>query len=149
MSEKKRGPLGQLIDAVRSAVSWLREGPIGTTVDFAIEKIDSFLGPSGKAWVANGVDELRQAVALGNVQVQAGNNPGLWATITTGEATAERMAGDRDTAQVLHQTRDVPNPEQGKTYTLEELRGMAEERAPASHEMEHGNAQDHQQGHGR
>ncbi len=53
--------------------------------------MDKFLGPSGKAWMANGLDELRQAVALGNGQIQAGNNPGLWGTITTGEATAERM----------------------------------------------------------
>ena len=69
----------------------LRESAPAQALDKAIEVTDRILGPSGKAWLANGLDELRQAVALGNTQIQAGNNPGLWGTITTGEATAERM----------------------------------------------------------
>jgi hypothetical protein len=69
----------------------LRESAPAQALDKAIEVTDHLLGPSGKAWLANGLDELRQAVALGGAQIQAGNNPGLWGTITTGEATAERM----------------------------------------------------------
>lgn len=92
----------------------LREGPVGQTVDRAIEAIDQFLGPSGKAWAANGLDELRQAVAHGTEQVQAGNNPGLWGNITTGEATADRL-DDRDKNEVLRSTYEVP----GKTAAAE------------------------------
>lgn len=88
----------------------------GKAVDKAMNGIDRFLGPSGKAWFANGLDELRQAVALGNGQVQAGNNPGLWGTITTGEATAERMGGDKQKA--LQMSYEVP-----KENILQKLRG--------------------------
>jgi len=80
VDEKKKGLLEQL-----------RESRPAQALDKVIEATDKFLGPSGKAWLANGLDELRQAVSLGNTQIQAGNNPGLWGTITTGEATAERM----------------------------------------------------------
>jgi hypothetical protein len=80
MGEKKKGILEQL-----------RRNKFTQVLDKAIEGTDKFLGPSGKAWLANGLEELRQAVALGNGQVQGGNNPGLWGTITTGEATADRM----------------------------------------------------------
>src|SRR5690348_15236140 len=77
-------------------------------VDKTLEVTDKLLGASGKAWLANGLDELRQAVALGNGQVQAGNNPGLWGTITTGEATAERLGTDKDKQAALYGTYDVP-----------------------------------------
>lgn len=75
----------------KSILDQLRESKPAQAVDTVLEAADKFLGPSGKAWLANGLDELRQAVAHGNAQVQAGNNPGLWGTITTGEATADRM----------------------------------------------------------
>jgi hypothetical protein len=80
VDEKRKGILDQL-----------RESKPVKALDVILEDIDKFLGPSGKAWLANGLDELRQAIAHGNTQVQGGNNPGLWGTITTGEATAERM----------------------------------------------------------
>jgi hypothetical protein len=88
----------------QSLLQQLRDSPVAKVVDAAIEATDQFLGPSGKAWMANGLDELRQAVALGTEQVQAGNNPGLWGTITTGEATIDRT---------------------GK-LSLDEMRGMAQ-----------------------
>jgi len=69
----------------------LKESAPARAIDWTSEAVDKFLGPSGKAWMANGLDELRQVFSFGNVQVQPGNNPGLWGTITTGEATAERM----------------------------------------------------------
>jgi hypothetical protein len=75
----------------KSILEQLRASKPAQALDKAIGATDQFLGPSGKAWLANGLDELRQAIALGNGQIQAGNNPGLWGTITTGEATAERM----------------------------------------------------------
>lgn len=78
-------------EAKKTILQQLRESAPAQALDKAIEAADRFLGPSGKAWLANGLDELRQAVALGNGQIQGGNNPGLWGTITTGEATAERM----------------------------------------------------------
>ncbi len=78
-------------DKKKSILEQIRESKPAQAVDNVIEAMDKFLGPSGKAWIANGLDEIRQAVALGNSQVQPGNNPGLWGTITTGEATAERM----------------------------------------------------------
>jgi hypothetical protein len=75
----------------KNILEQLRASKPAQVLDKAIEAMDTFLGPSGRAWLANGLDELRQAVALGNGQIQAGNNPGLWGTITTGEATAARM----------------------------------------------------------
>jgi hypothetical protein len=80
VDEKKKGILEQL-----------RASKVAQVVDKVIEGTDKFLGPSGKAWLANGLEELRQAVALGNGQIHGGNQPGLWGTITTGEATADRM----------------------------------------------------------
>jgi hypothetical protein len=80
VDEKKKGILEQL-----------RMSKPAQALDKVIEGADKFLGPSGKVWVANGLDELRQAVALGNTQVQGGTNPGLWGTITTGEATMARL----------------------------------------------------------
>lgn len=44
-----------------------------------------------KAFMANGLDELRQAFHPGVEQIQAGNAPGLYGTPTTGEATVERL----------------------------------------------------------
>jgi hypothetical protein len=75
----------------KTILEQLRASKPAQVLDKAIEGTDKFLGPSGKAWLANGLEELRQAVALGNTQIQGGNNPGLWGTITTGEATADRM----------------------------------------------------------
>lgn len=114
-------------EAKRGILQKLRDGPVGRTVDSAIEATDQFLGPSGKAWLANGLDELRQAVALGTDQIQAGNNPGLWGSITTGEATAERLAGDRSSEKDLHESYEVP-----KEMSLDELRGYARDRAKAA-----------------
>jgi len=102
----------------RSILQKIRDGPVGQSVDAVIEGTDKFLGPSGKAWLANGLDELRQAVALGTDQIQGGNNPGLWGTITTGEATAERLAGE---------SFDVP-----VKMSLDELRGYARDRIQAN-----------------
>src|ERR1700677_1187587 len=68
----------------QSILQQLRESAPAQALDKAIEVTDHFLGPSGKAWLANGLDEIRQAVSLGNEQIQPGNNPGLWGTITTG-----------------------------------------------------------------
>jgi len=101
----------------QSILQKIRDGPVGQSADAVIEGVDQFLGPSGKAWVANGLEELRQAVALGTEQIHGGNNPGLWGTITTGEATAERLAGE---------SFDVP-----VKMSLDELRGYARERNQA------------------
>src|ERR1051326_1649034 len=112
--EPKRQNIG------KRSLQELREGPVGRTVDRAIEVTDAFLGPSGKAFLANGLDEIRQAVQPAfATQVGAGNNPGLHGTITTGEATAERMAGDHDKA--LQASYEVPK------LSLDELRGYAKE----------------------
>ncbi len=84
-------PAKELTNAIAEDVQALRESAPAKLLDKGIEIADKVAGPSGKAWLANGLDELRQAVALGNGQIQAGNNPGIWGSITTGEATAERM----------------------------------------------------------
>lgn len=111
-----------IIQAMRDGVQALRDGPVGQAIDKAIDTADQALGTTGKAWLANGLDELRQAVAHGSEQVQAGNNPGLYGTITTGEATAERMEGkDR---QAPASSFDVP----GK-MSLADLRQHAADRA--------------------
>ena len=102
MTAEKKTTLQQL----RESVQKLRDGPVGKAVDVALDATDKVLGPSGKAWIANGLDEVRQAVALGQEQVQPGNNPGLWGNITTGEATAERMAGDMHSA--LARSYEIP-----------------------------------------
>jgi len=49
------------------------------------------MSPAVKAWLANGLEELRQVFNPGVQQIQPGNNPGVWGTITTGEATKERL----------------------------------------------------------
>jgi hypothetical protein len=100
----------------------VRESAPARALDTVIDAVDRFLGPSGKAWLANGLDELRQAVSLGNGQVQAGNNPGLWGTITTGEATAERLGN----------------------LTLDDLRGHAADQA-----KENDQTKTHERGHDR
>ncbi|MBA4067177.1 MAG: hypothetical protein C0501_26425 [Isosphaera sp.] len=51
-------------------------------------------GASDKAWLANGLDELRQVLHPSVQQVQPGNTPGLWGSPTTGEQTAERLGRD-------------------------------------------------------
>jgi hypothetical protein len=103
----------------------LRDSAPAQALDKAIEVTDKFLEPSGKAWLANGLDEIRQAFVPGNTQIQPGNNPGLWGTITTGEATAERM-GD---------------------LSLDDLRGYAAARAKeADQAMERGHTQEHERG---
>jgi hypothetical protein len=96
--------------AKKSVLQQIQESPIAQALDKTLGVIDKFLGPSGKAWLANGLDEWRQVFVPGVQQIQAGNNPGLWGTITTGEATAERMAGDHEKQAVLHSTYDVPEP---------------------------------------
>jgi hypothetical protein len=101
----------------KSVLQKIRESPVAQAIDKGIEATDKFLGPSGKAWLANGLDELRQAVALNNGQIQAGNNPGLWGTITTGEATAERMGGDKHEA--LQASYEVPQAETQKQQVAE------------------------------
>ena len=149
MSDQKKVRLADIRKAIsaparvaKAAVQELREGTVGKAVDAAIDKVDKFLGPSGKAWLANGLDELRQAVALGNGQVQAGNNPGLWGTITTGEATAERLAGDKDKEQTVQASQDVPKQ---KKFSLEELRGIAAQKSKeAQQRMERGHDRGHE-----
>jgi hypothetical protein len=118
MSEKKK-----------SAVEQLRSSMFAQAVDKALNATDKFLGPSGKAWFANGLDELRQVFVPGVQQIQPGNNPGLWGTITTGEATAERMAGDLDKDAALQVSYEVPQIEAKKEMTLDELRGYAKEKS--------------------
>lgn len=105
-----------------SGLQALRESAAAQAVDKVIDGVDRFLGTSGKAWLANGLDELRQAVALGSQQIQAGNSPGLWGTITTGEATAERLAGEKQ--NTLQTTYEVPEAKQ--EMSLDELRGYAQ-----------------------
>lgn len=117
----------------KSTLQKLRDGPVGKAVEAALEKTDKALGPSGKAWLANGLDELRQAVALGSDQIQPGMSPGVWGTITTGEATAERMAGDHEKQAALRVSYDVP----AKT-TVGDLARTTEERTPQQEEREHG-----------
>jgi hypothetical protein len=46
VDEKKKGILAQL-----------RESKPAQVLDHAIETTDQFLGPTGKAWLANGLDE--------------------------------------------------------------------------------------------
>jgi hypothetical protein len=128
----------------KSALEKIRESPIAQALDKTISVIDKFLGPSGKAWFANGLDELRQAVALGNGQIQAGNNPGLWGTITTGEATAERMAGDHEKDEALQISYEIP--ETKPETTLDKLRGYAKDRADvALDRMDNAHKQEHRQ----
>lgn len=129
--EAVKAPAKELANAIGEDVQALRESTFAKGVDNVIEATDKFLGPSGKAWMANGLDELRQAVALGAEQVQGGNNPGLWGTITTGEATAERLAGDRGVEGSLNASFEVP-----KQVSLEEMRGMAKENAQQDKGME-------------
>ena len=107
-------------DKKKSILQQLRESGPAQVLDKAIEATDRFLGPSGKAWLANGLDELRQAVALGGTEIQAGNNPGLWGTITTGEATAERMGN----------------------LSLDDLRGYAATRSDAERTQTHEHARE-------
>ncbi len=78
-------------DHKQSLLEQLRQSAPAKAIDKAVEATDHFLGPSGKAWLANGLDELRQVFTPGVEQIQPGNNPGLWGTITTGEATFDRV----------------------------------------------------------
>lgn len=118
-------PIKELGRAISEDIQALRESGPAKFLDKAIETTDKILGPSGKAWLANGLDELRQAVALGNGQIQGGNNPGLFGTITTGEATAERMG----------------------ELSMDDLRGYAAARAKeADHAMERGHNLEHEKG---
>ncbi|WP_020469604.1 hypothetical protein [Zavarzinella formosa] len=60
----------------------------------AMQKENMAKDTSVSAFLANGLDEIRQAVQPGfSTQVGAGNNPGVWGSITTGEATTERLEG--------------------------------------------------------
>ena len=89
--DRVTAPIKELGKAIGEDVQALRESGFAKGVDKALETADKIAGPSGKAWLANGLDELRQAFYPGVQQIQAGNNPGLFGTITTGEATYERM----------------------------------------------------------
>jgi hypothetical protein len=74
-----------------------------------------------KAFLANGLDELRQVFHPGVEQVQPGQAPGLYGMPTTGEATHDRIG----------ESLDVPV---GKS--LDDLRGIAADNAAkASQEM--------------
>jgi hypothetical protein len=69
--------------------------------------------PHTKAFLANGLDELRQVFHPGVEQIQPGLAPGLYGMPTTGEATHERL-GD---------ALDVPGKQ-----SLDDLRGVVAER---------------------
>src|SRR5271170_6196699 len=92
----------------KSVLQKIRESAVAQAIDKGIEATDKFLGPSGKAWLANGMEELRQVFVPSVQQIQAVSSPGTFATITTGEATAERMAGDRDSQAILSASYEVP-----------------------------------------
>jgi hypothetical protein len=96
----------------QSLLQQIRGSPTAKVIDKAIEATEKFLGPSGKAWLANGLDELAQVFTPGVEQIQPGNNPGLWGRPTTGEATAERMDGE--SKETLAKTYDVPEKDQEK-----------------------------------
>lgn len=92
----------------KNVLDALRESRPAQAIDKAISAIDKFLGPSAKAQLLNGLDELRQVFVPGVQQIQPGNNPGLWGTITTGEATAERMADKEE----FEKSYEVPQKKQ-------------------------------------
>jgi hypothetical protein len=104
----------------KSTLQRIRKSPLAQAVDKAIEATDKFLGPSGKAWVSNGFQELQQVFTPGLQQIQAVSSPGTFGTITTGEATAERMA-DKD-HDVPTASYEVPKQE----TTLAKMRGYEE-----------------------
>src|SRR4051812_23167404 len=70
-----------------------------TKGDRAMKGQARILGPDAKAWLANGLEELRSVFTPNTQGVQLGNIPGTMLTPTTGEQTADRLAGDR--AQVM------------------------------------------------
>lgn len=118
-----------------SMVDLLRKGPVGQAVDKAIDVADKIAGPSGKAWLANGLDELRQAVQPAfATQVGPGTNPGLHGTITTGEATFDRIGDDHELPQ--------------KKWSMEDLLAYAKAAAKtADDRMEKGHGHEQDKGH--
>jgi flagellar basal body rod protein FlgF len=54
------------------------------------------VGADVKAWLANGLEELRSVMTPTTTGVQMGNTPGTMLTPTTGEQTADRMGRTMD-----------------------------------------------------
>src|SRR5262249_37159615 len=97
---KKKGMLAQL-----------RESALAKAVDKGLEVADKVLGPEGKNWLSNGLDELRQAVQPA-FATQGGTGPlPAYGVPTQGEVTAERMEGDKSKEQTLRETYEVPSRE--------------------------------------
>lgn len=65
-----------------------------------------FIGPDVKAWLANGLEELRSVMTPNTQGVQLGNIPGTMLTPTTGEQTAARLG--RDQQQDMEPTQEMP-----------------------------------------
>lgn len=66
-----------------------------------------FLDDKAKAWLALGLEELRQAVHPSNDQVRQADAPGIWGVPTTGEVTSERLQAKRE----QEVERETPAPE--------------------------------------
>lgn len=82
------------------------------------------------AFFANGLDELRQAVQPSfSTQVGAGQNPGVWGTITTGEATAGRLEG---------QTMDMPKSSEKSADAWKAMLGKPSQQAEQQQENDKG-----------
>jgi hypothetical protein len=88
--QSKESIMRQFMKGIQNGVEGIRESSFAKGVDAVLDGADKVMGVSGKAWMANGLEELRQAVQPGNEQIQGGNQPGLFGTITTGEATNAR-----------------------------------------------------------
>lgn len=65
------------------------------------------LDEKAKAWLATGLEELRQAVHLNHDSITQPNVPGTWGVPTTGEATAQRLEQE----QPEQQPERSPEPE--------------------------------------
>lgn len=113
----------------------------GKVVTSAVEN-QHLAGPSFKAQMANGLDELRQAFHPGVQQIQPGNAPGLWGMPTTGEATADRLAEREQDLPAL--TYEVPH------LTLDKMRGtheaQAEQTAPNAPQQQQAPPRDRSRG---
>ena len=75
-----------------------------------------WVGADLKAWLATGLDELRQVFSFGTQQIQSVSMPGQLGIPTTGEATVARREGKESYAQdmkTLAKSMDVP-PQDGK-----------------------------------
>jgi hypothetical protein len=58
------------------------------------------VGPDLKAWLANGLEEVRSVFTPNTQGVQLGNTPGTMFTPTTGEQTAERLGESHETGRM-------------------------------------------------